>query len=80
MPAALTVVGGFVIKPSVIVIKDEVLAFIAHDIGNTLKIFGVFGENKCARIICQTHSRRVNKAALVINASGILRRADSDVG
>ncbi len=52
MTAALTVVGGSVVEPAVVVIENKMLAFVAHDFGNAMKIFCMFGENERARIIC----------------------------
>lgn len=80
MTAALTMIGGFRVEFAVVVIKNQMLAFKPHNVGNTLEIFRMFSKNKRARIISQDHSRRVNETALVVNAARVLRRTDGDVG
>ncbi len=50
MPAALAVVSGSVIKPSVIMIKHKVFALVAHNLGNALKISCMLGKDKRAGI------------------------------
>ncbi len=68
MSAAFAVVGGLVVKPAVVLVKNEMLAFITNHIGYAPEIFRMFGDDKSAGLVSQNHSRRVNKTALVINA------------
>jgi hypothetical protein len=46
MPAAFAVVGGLVIQLSVVVIENQMLAFVADDFRYALKIFRVFADEK----------------------------------
>src|SRR5687767_1680041 len=80
MSAALTVIGGLIIKPAVVVIQNEMFAFEPDDIGNSLIILCVFGNNKRHRLISQNHSRRIDKPALIIDASGVLSGTDGNIG
>ncbi len=46
MPAAFAVVGGRIVTPPVVVIEHEMLAFVAHKVGNTCEIGYVVGDNE----------------------------------
>ena len=47
MSAAVAVVRSIAIFAAVVVIKNNVLAFVTHNISNALQIFRVFGNHKC---------------------------------
>ena len=79
MAAAATVVCRLLVQPAVVVIEDEMLAFVAHDVGDAAEISLVFGDDKGARLISQDHPGSINVAALVVNAPGILQGRDGDV-
>lgn len=47
MYTTTAVVGGLRIEPSIVVIQNQVLAFVTHDIGDALPISFVLGDDKC---------------------------------
>lgn len=76
---AEVVVGSLVITPPVIVIKNEMLAFVAHDFSDALEISRVLGDDESTRIVRNYHSGGVDITALIVNRSGILSGSDGDV-
>lgn len=79
MTATLTVVSGRLVAGAVVVVKHQVLAFVAHDIADALPISFVLGDDEGARLKGENHSSSVDEAALIVDASGILRGGQGDV-
>ena len=55
------------------------LALVPDDIRDAFEIFCMLGDDECARIIGDYHSRRINKAALIVDRTGILVCSDGNV-
>lgn len=79
MRATATVIGGSLIKSAVVVVKNQMLAFVADDVCDAPEIPVVLGDDKGAGVIGQHHSGGVDKAALVVAATGVLARADRHI-
>src|SRR5689334_14483808 len=79
MSTASAVVSGFRIPASVIVIEDQMLAFVSDDIGYTIEILCVLRDHEGHRTERHDHSRSVNKSTLIILRSGVLSRSNSDI-
>ena len=79
MPTATAVVKGLVVSSSIIMEKDDVLTFESHNVGNPRKIPRMLSYDKRCWVAGDDHARGVNKTALIVDASGILRRPNCDV-
>lgn len=76
---AEVMIGCLVITATVVVIQNQMLAFVAHDFGNALEIFSMFGNDKRTRLVGNDHSGGIYITALIVDRSSVLRRADRDV-
>src|SRR5512132_281852 len=79
MAAAATVVCGTLVETTVVVVKNEVLAFISDDVRNPPPVALVFGDDESCRIEREDHSRRINITTLIVTAAGVLSGGDSNV-
>jgi hypothetical protein len=79
MAAAATVVCGTLVETTVVVVKNEVLAFISDDVRNPLPVALVFGDDESCRVEREDHSRRINITTLIVTAAGVLSGGDSNV-
>ncbi|PYS46181.1 MAG: hypothetical protein DMF68_19885 [Acidobacteria bacterium] len=79
MPAALAVVRSLFIKRAVVVVKDQMLAFVADHIRYAPEISFVLRNDEGAGVERHDHSSSVDVAALIVVASGVLARRNSYV-
>src|SRR5919108_500356 len=78
--AAAAVVGGLLVEASVVVVEDDVLALVARDVRDALEVALVLGDEEGALLRREHHPGGVDVAALVVDAAGVLGRAQRDVG
>ncbi len=64
MPAALAVIGSFVIPSAVVVIENKVLSFEPDNIGDPVKVFLVVGDNERRLVESDNHAGGKNITAL----------------
>src|SRR5438067_7706170 len=79
MPAAFAMIRRLFVEGAVVVIENEMLAFIADDVRDALKVSFMFRDDEGARVESQHHSGGINVAALIVVAPGILSGRHSDV-
>src|SRR5207253_5335461 len=70
---------GFLEEGAVVIVEHQMLAFVSHDVCDALPVAVVLGDEKSARIESQNHSSSIDKAALIVAASGILPGRDGHV-
>ena len=72
MTAAAAMIGCPFIKGAIVVIENDVLAFVSHHISNPAEIAAMLGYYESAGIERQHHSRRVNETALIVVRARVL--------
>src|SRR5215203_7289769 len=76
MAPAFAMVGRLRVSPPVVVIKDEVFALVANDVGDSVEIFCVLGDDEGHRTERDDHPGRINVTALVIIGARVLGGSD----
>src|ERR1044071_49693 len=79
MRAAFAVVCRSAVERAVVVVEDEMLSFVAHDVGDALQIPVMLGDDKNTVGELHYHPGGVNVAALIVHAPRILVCGDGDV-
>src|SRR5918998_2073276 len=74
--AAARVVAGLAVEALIVVVEDEVLSLVVHDVGDAAEVALVLGDDEGHRAERGDDAGGVNVAAFVIDAAGVLRRAD----
>src|SRR5690348_6210383 len=77
--AAFAVVLGREESPAVVVVKDDMLAFVSDDVADSVEVFGMFSNKKRSGSERSNHSRGVNITALVVERTRILGSSHSDI-
>ena len=79
MAATLAVIGSPFVERAVVVVKHQMLAFVADDVRDALEISLMFGDDESAGVQSQYHSGSRDVAALIVVAPGVLACPDSYV-
>ena len=74
MSTAAAMVCGLRVSTTIVVVEHEVFAFVPDDVGYTIKVPRVFGNDESHRVIRDDHTCREDVAALVVFAARVLRR------
>ena len=72
MEAACAVVCRSAVEGTVVVVEHYMLAFVARDVCDALPVAVVLGYEKGAGVDGEHHAARIDEAALVVAAAGVL--------
>ena len=77
--AALAVIGCSFVKCAVVVVEDQVLAFITNHVGNSSEVVIVFRDDESRRAKRHYHSRSENVTTLIVISTSVLGRGQRDI-